>query len=256
MYVAFLDESGFTTDWKKGIEEQPFYVLATVLFKVDDLPRIYGDIRRDFKGFKIPAQGRPLGLGFEVKASDIARGTGRWGKNNRQRNQVRDLLLSAPEEYGGVAIVVVIDKQAHIDTYPSPDNPYGLAVKFTFERLQKFLERKEDYALCIYDQNTLYEDDIKVQHAELVTGGSRIKYVSDYYSQVVVYTHDLDRVIELSMGFSENSLGLQVADFFATMTYQYYKGGKPGECGWWDLLYESLDRRGGRVLGIGLKEFP
>lgn len=255
MYQVFLDESGFTTDWKAGIEQQPFYVLAAALFRANNLPEVYSSVRDYVGEIDIPQHGESMGLGTEIKASDIARGTGWWGNHNDERNEVRRLFLSAPNRFGGQAIVVVIDKAAHLDRYPTPKNPYMLALKLVFERLQKFLERVGGHASCIYDQNTLIAGDVTEHHARLVREGSTIRYFSDYYGDHV-YTHKLDRILDLSLGISENSVGLQIADFFATMTYQYFKGGKPDRCGWWDVLHSSLDRRAGRVDGIGLKEFP
>lgn len=68
--------------------------------------------------------------------------------------------------------------------------------------------------------------------------------------------NSVDRIVELSFGQSENSIGIQIADFFATMTYNYVRHGKPAGCGWWSLLEESLYRKNKNLLGWGYKEFP
>jgi hypothetical protein len=73
---------------------------------------------------------------------------------------------------------------------------------------------------------------------------------------VFEFSLPIQRIIELSFGTSANSIGLQVADFFSSMTNSYYKSGKPSNCGWWNLLTESLHKKDGKLLGIGLKEFP
>ncbi|WP_041437928.1 hypothetical protein [Thermodesulfobium narugense] len=66
----------------------------------------------------------------------------------------------------------------------------------------------------------------------------------------------IDRIIEFHSGRSKNSIGLQITDFFATMTYSYNKDGKPSPCEWWDKLELSLYRKDGQLQGVGYKYFP
>ena len=118
----------------------------------------------------------------------------------------------------------------------------------------------DDIAYSIHDRNKRLEEDIHQNIANLTYEGSRIIHYSDWYDQIIKYTYQINRVIELAFGDSRNSIGLQVADFFASMTYHYYKKDKPTSCGWWGTLVESLDRQdgdsNGELIGYGLKEFP
>src|SRR5207245_2054185 len=66
----------------------------------------------------------------------------------------------------------------------------------------------------------------------------------------------IERVQDLLFVTSSHSLGLQVADYFATMTYCYLRDGRPSPCGWWDTLKASLHTRFGALDGVGLKIFP
>ncbi len=86
--------------------------------------------------------------------------------------------------------------------------------------------------------------------------GSWISLWNNPYNNIVAYKLNIDRIVEFSLGKSENSIGIQIADFFATMTYFYYKDEKPSPCGWWDTLVSSLHKKDGKLEGIGLKEFP
>jgi len=165
-------------------------------------------------------------------------------------------MLKAPKEYGGTAFVVVINKLAHRERYAYPADPYQLSLEFIFERLQMYLSDINDYGICVYDQNKRLEDALQNTATVLLREGSDLIYFSRFYHSLVIKTLPIDRIVEFSLGRSENSIGLQIADFFATMTYTYVKDGKPSPCGWWDELESSLYRKDGQLLGVGYKEFP
>jgi hypothetical protein len=255
--MVFLDEAGYTPDWKSGIEEQPYYVLSAVSVPVDILPSAYDTVRKEIEDMKLPGQRTPLGRGFEIKARDVAQGSGWWRDHNEERNQVRDLMLSFPKNFDGTAFVVIVDKKAHLYKYAFPEDPYLLALQFIFERLEFFLRDNDDFGYCVYDQNKRLEKAIQAQANQLMVEGSHgIRYWGNIIVLPFEFTLEIGHILEISFGDSRYSIGLQVADYFATMTYTYYKSGKPAKCGWWELLLESLHRKDGKLLGIGLKEFP
>ena len=256
MQIIFLDESGFSRDWKKQIDGQPFYVLSAVCIPMSSVPPAYDKVRREINEISLPGQKKPLGRAFEIKARDIAQGTGWWRDHNDERNRVRDLFLSFPQKAGGTAFVVVVNKEAHLNKYAFPDNPYLLSFQFILERIEMYLRDGDDFAYCIYDQNERLEQDLQERANWLLTEGSRGIYHSQLWNEVFEFALPIERIIELSFGTSANSIGLQVADFFSSMTSSYYKSGKPSDCGWWNLLTESLHKKGDKLLGVGLKEFP
>jgi hypothetical protein len=102
----------------------------------------------------------------------------------------------------------------------------------------------------------MLESETQDHTVDLIRDGSHLIYASRILDTLVIKRFRLSHLLELSLGASKSSIGLQVADYFATMTYYYYKEGKPSPCGWWDTLVASLHTRDGQLLGIGLKEFP
>ncbi len=256
MQLIFLDESGYSRNWKRQINEQPFYVLSAVCLPVGNVPAAYQRLSTEIGEMNLPGQQQPLGRGFEIKARDIAQGSGWWRNHNDERNQVRGLFLSFPQQEGGAAFVVVVDKAAHLDRYAFPENPYLLSLQFIMERLQRYLDDCDDYGYCVYDQNDRLTKCLQEHTDLLLAEGSRGVYFDQLWGEFFEFILPIERIIELSFGNSKSSIGLQVADFFATMTNTYYKSGKPANCGWWNLLTQSLYQRNGRLLGIGLKEFP
>lgn len=258
MYAIFMDESGYSSNWQSDMEKQPYYVLAAICLPCDNLVSVYDAIRKKIHdlGLKIKGAKEPLGLGFEIKASDIARGAGYWRRNNRKRNVVRNTMLSAPAQYGGTAFVAIIDKAAHKNRYTNPADPCRLSFEFICERLQHFLTDVNNYGIIIYDQNKRYEHTLQNDAASLVRNGSLLLYQSRYLQTMVMKQFRISRVIEFTTGNSKNSVGLQIADFYATSTYRYFKSKKPVHCGWWRTLRSSLYRKGNKLYGVGCKIFP
>ena len=197
----------------------------------------------------------PLGRGFEIKASEIAKGKGWWRAHNAQRNEVRKSMLSFPEGNGDAAIVVVIDKNKHHNKYALPDPPHEIAFKFMFERIQWYLIDQDDVGMCIYDQTKFLDDEMHEASTDLIRDGSTITYQSDVFGYITK-NFQIDRIIEFCLGKSDNSIGLQVADYYAHFTYQYFKNGKPEKCGWWNTIKTNLYKKNGEILGYGLKVFP
>lgn len=124
-----------------------------------------------------------------------------------------------------------------------------------FERIQWFLLDQQAFAVCAYDQTKFLDDDQHNASMGLMRDGSTVSYWSEYYGHVSE-KFAIDRVKEFYLGKSENSLGIQVADYSATFGYQYFKGGRPNKCGWWETISKSLYKKDGKVEGFGLKVFP
>jgi len=255
MYAVFIDEAGFSWNWKEEVDQQPFYVLSAVMLPMDKLASTYNALRERVNELKIPGlDSQKLGRGIEIKAKDVDSGQGYWHNNEEHRNQVRDLFLSAPSEHGGNAIVVVVDKQAHIQKYVDPQEPHDLALQFLFERLQSYLEEKNSECICFFDRTT--RDEFLINSAtKLTMRGSHITYWSQFYSNYVEKWLPIPRILEFYIQDSKYSLGIQIADFFARYTYSKRKSGRDDYSGW-DLIEQSLYKRDGKLKGFGYKEFP
>jgi hypothetical protein len=256
MKLIFVDESGYTPDWRSDMAQQPHYVVSAVCVPAEKYRKMCDEMRAIVSGLGIPFAKMPLGQGFEIKAREIVRGGGWWKDHEDARNAIRDVMLGAPAVYGGQAICIVIDKAKHQATYYSPEDPYDLAHQFLLERMQWNLARCDADGYCVWDQNKRIEDTLHEHSASLIREGSGIEYFSGYFGTTVAYKFKVDRILEVSMGQSEYSVGLNVADFFASMTAAYFKQGRRSSCGWWNVLERSLDRKGGVLDGAGLKVFP
>jgi hypothetical protein len=255
MKLIFLDESGYSKNWENDIAEQPFHVLSAIAVDCDQYNSLSKDLRDKIESIEDLELEYPLGRGFEIKANEVSKGKGWWKKHNRQRNEVRDSMLSFPENEDDTGFIVVIDKEKHQNKYAFPDPPHEVAFQFMFERIQWYLLDQDDVGICIYDQTKFLDDDMHEASADLMRDGSSVSYQSEFFGYVSK-KFQIDRVIEFSLGRSENSIGIQVADYYAHFAYQYYKKEKPAGCGWWDRIRSNLYQKNGEVKGYGLKVFP
>jgi len=256
MYVVYMDECGFSFNWKEDIGEQPFYVLSAVAIPVKNVRLAYEDVRQSLGNLGIPGlDPHSVGWGEEIKAKELDRGEGYWSKNELHRQQIRELFLSIPCKYSGVSFIVVINKQRHIEKYVNPEDPDKLAIQFVLERLQGFLESENDVAICLFDK-TKRESLIRNTVTELIKDGSWITYWSDFYQMFITKQLLISRILEFHMADSGYSIGLQVADFFARHAYSWRKNNKDPHYPGWELIKQSLYTHDGKVNGWGYKEFP
>lgn len=256
MKLVFFDESGYSKSWLEDMDKQPFHVLAGFLVDANDYVNSCEALRTEVQNINLDKLPYPLGLGFEIKAQEIAKGSGWWKSHNDERNRLRELMLSFPTSSSGVGFLVVIDKLAHAKKYNNPEPPHKIAFQFIFERLQWYLIECKEHAVCIYDQTKFLDDDLHKASMGLMRDGSSLTYWSDFYQGQVNSKFQIDRIKEFYLGLSENSLGIQVADYLSTFGYQYFKGGCPQDCGWWETLSNSLYKKNGKADSFGLKVFP
>lgn len=256
MHIVYIDESGFALDWQASIQDQPFYVLAAIAIPVTNLRTMYENVRQGLNDLDLPGiNARLIGLGEEMKAKDLDSGSGYWRGHEEHRGAVRDLMLSVPKSCSGCAFLIIVDKAKHLRKYTSPDEPDTLALKFLFERIQAFLEEKDSFAICIFDRNKR-EQALLTAAKNLILDGSFVSYWSPFYKTYIERILPLERILEFHTEDSRYSLGLQVADFYARISYSWRKNGKKADYPGWALIREQLYTRGSRVTGWGYKEFP
>ncbi len=255
MYLIFIDESGNSLKWEADQEQQPFYVLSALMIESDEYRRLSKETRDAFSNLEIERYEYPIGRGFEIKAREVVKGNGWWAKNKQIRDSVRDHMLEFPIKGGGLAFLVVIDKKKLSTQYTQPQEPSQLAIKYLFERLQRALSLKQDIGICIFDQAHKIDDEMHSTTNSLMRDGSSLSYLEWDYGYVEGMIK-INRIIEFCLGKSENSLGLQVADYFATYAFQYFKSRNEEKCLWWETIKKSLYKQGNRIDGIGLKIFP
>jgi hypothetical protein len=255
MYVVFVDESGYQQNWAEeaSIKQQPVYVLSAVAIHSGDVQQVYETIRNGLNQLNLGIDVQYLGRGKEIKANDVDKGGGFWGNNPSLRDQVRQIYLN---QQATTYFVVCIDKARHRDKYAFPEDPTLLGLRFLFERIQGFLNEKEQPGFVLIDYNKPLEPELREHSSQLLIEGSGGIAASRFYESTY-YTWYLKmlNVIEIHFGDSKYSLGLQIADFLARHTYSWWKSGKGQGYPGWNYIEPKLYRYPCHH-GWGYKEFP
>ena len=257
MRIAYIDECGFALNWQESIKDQPFYVLAAALFDMVRVQEMFSSLQAEIERIRLKEISGTLGRGMEIKARDVDAGSGYWSLHPEHRAKVRKIMLSAPAKYGGTVFIVIINKQLHFEQYVTPEDPSLLALQFLLERIQIPLQREDDRVICVCDQNRSYEPKIVEAVESLAAEGSMIFYHSRVLDQFVQKRISFPEILEFHFGQSQNSVGLQIADFIARVTYSWRKRDKVDTYPGWSDIHESLYRNEeGKLEGFGYKEFP
>lgn len=254
MRLLFLDESGYAHNWKENVEQQRFHVLGGLIVEAAQYFRLCTHVRAELAKLPLEVKSPPIGQGFEIKAREVARGNGWWKHNVPQRNAVRDLMLGAPAKFGGVGFLVVIDKKTLLEKYAFPDAPHKIALRYLLERVEWKLRELNDHCVGVYDQSKVLDDEVHNASAEILREGS--SWIRESIYGRFKAELRMGNVHEMYLGNSENSLGLQFADYLATFAYQHFKNGRPADCGWWATLEAGLYSKDNKLDGYGLKVFP
>ncbi len=255
MYLVFVDECGYQKDWKKrkNIQQQPLHVAAAVAIHSNDIGQVYETICSEVKNLQLPhTNADALGKREEIKASSIDRGEGFWGENHQLREEVRRIYLDHAQV---TYFVVCIDKDRHMKTYSTPEDPADLALKFALERIQGFAEENNEKALVLIDSNKREEAEQRSKLAWLLRLGSTGFGVSRFYGTFYQWNLQMADVLEIHFGDSKYSLGLQIADFVARHTYSWWKNGKQPNYPGWRFIGPRLWKYPNHQ-GWGYKAFP
>ena len=257
MYLIFVDESGYQEDWSQdsAIRQQPFHVVSAVAVPSDNLHEVYTAIRSGVAQLNLPkTDAQALGKGQEIKASQVDRGEGFWGKNQVLRDKVREIYLSL-DQHKVTYFAVCIDKKTHKERYSSPENPSNLALRYLLERLQWFLREKDQNGYVIIDQNKRQEPTQRSFLGWLLQFGSGGKALSRLYGTLYEWKLEMSNIVEIHFGDSKYSLGLQIADFVARHVYSWRKKGKDPDYPGWRFIEPRLYGYP-EYEGRGYKEFP
>jgi len=255
MYVIFIDECGYRPNWKEenAIKEQPVYVVSAVAIPSDNVHSVYEAIRDCISRLGLPeTDANALGKGQEIKAKDVDRGKGSWGKNQELRDKVRRIFL---DQSAATYLVVCIDKARHSKKYVDPEDPANLGLQFLLERIEGFLNAQSKQGLVIVDANKRLEAQQRERLGQLLPEGSCGIAISRLDGIPYEWHLTLDNIIEIHFSDSRYSLGLQMADFVARHTYSWWKSGKNQDYPGWSFILPRLSKHPNHD-GWGYKEFP
>lgn len=244
-YIIYVDESG-DHSLSNVNPEYPVFVLAFCIFH----KRHYAEaIIPALTQFKFEHFGHDM---LVLHEHDIRKEKNGFNFCNREgKNAFMAELGNIIERHNFIIISVAIDKQRLADKYPSPHNPYHIALKFCLERLFYFLKEKNQHGL---NTHVVVENRGKKEDNELELEFRRICDGSNGHG----------RRLPFDLIFADkktNSPGLQVADLIARpIGLHIIRPHQANKA--FDVLENKLYSKNGRqgagsgYEGYGLKCFP
>lgn len=244
-FVLFMDESGDHN--LVSIDRNfPIFCLAGCVFE----RKYYKEtVRPQVDDFKLRFWGRTDVI---LVSSRIRKHSGDFAflNDEQKRSDFYDAVNALINNLSFTIIAVVILKQSHLGQYGSQaQNPYSLSLEFIMERYSMLMAAKgprEDGYMMAESRGKLEDGLLKNVYQEMSVKGTRYRNLSNISS----FWMEKKEV---------NIAGLQVADLvaypIATKIFRPMQENKA-----FDILvpkiYAAPKRKGGYILGYGLKVFP
>jgi hypothetical protein len=238
-FLFYVDESGNSDLKGKGLNDQPFLVMAAV--GIQD--RMWHAMEQSFLEFA-----RRLGVataggaGSEVKGREVYR-------NPTLPAALTDLLRSVDP----IIIACVIDKPAFANQNAFPD-PYVKAHEFLVERIDRWAEERNEIAMIVMDSRGGDEDRMRRLHRHFLTHGTSYQRIRFCIEQPFFVDSRL-------------TTGVQIADVAAYIigraireAVQMHRDGQDPRSAFLDARFASLApylrKVQGEVDRYGLKIWP
>jgi len=247
MYLLFLDASGhseFPPPYGRG--KDTYYVLAGLAIKADRWFEAYTGLNQLCREY-FPS----CWSGIEVHYGDLINKRGVWDRlTDKQRKEFADEVFKLIFQIEPTLFGIVINKVRHFEAYKEPESPRQLAVRFMVPRFSKFLQRKEELGLMVYDSETITTDR---PLREFLTRGRLHGVVRaanwDFNPDAMFQTQNrLEGIIETIFFLeSKNSPGIQLTDFCAYAIWSKYERSNGNR---FKEIYDLFDRADGKVYGL------
>ncbi len=249
MYFFYFDESGNAKMNLRSLTVYPWFTLGAIGFHDSQWKRLDQSITA-LKAQTFPGV-NPEDV--EIKSTYIRS----WGTTKekwpwteemvtRQRlMQFVDGFYALYEAFDMTLFFAVVDKVAHSKRYRSPRHPYEYAFTVILERLDYFLDEREDIGLCFLDEFKDMERKVISRYIWYRKGGTWVK-------------GSIDNIVEPPTFLnSRSSQMISLADVVAYNTYRRFRENDPT----YSFFVRTRDRiysrpNSNQIWGAGLKVLP
>lgn len=156
--------------------------------------------------------------------------------------RINDIIDAIPM----TVIASAIHKPNHVQQYAYPADPYKISLQFCVERLQRFLQERNQLGgtthLLVERRGKPEDDALELEFRRICDGAS--------------YAGQITNLDIRFMDKKHNSTGLQIADLVAYPINRHVMNpAQPNQA--YDVVQQKFRRSaGGVVMGYGLKIFP
>jgi hypothetical protein len=215
MFIFYVDESGSPTGHSEPLldGQTPLFVIASLAFRAPhwrQLDRAYRDLKVKFFSTEIGTRRPEL---YEVKGSDLIRP---GNKTSRRRLVFLEKTLALCKNYEGAGFAVIFRKTPIEPT--SKTSMYNMGLQYGVERFSHFLDETAEGlnpTVSPYDAQGIIVADSRMRNLDLNVA---ILHLSFIFGNPV--GQRCERIVEApTFTFSELSVGVQLADIFASAIY-------------------------------------
>lgn len=243
MQLLYLDASG-NDDWPPPIGKSPtkFYVLAGLAIKPENWETAFREVAELIKDYFPDPNKRPK----ELHYSNLIARKGPYGLlSESERKELADRVFRTTRKIKPTMFAVVVDKLRHYDKYKRPEPPKQLAFRFIAPHFSKFLQRRKDVGIMIYDTEQARSDMFLRLFLERAR---KAGIVLQTWEDPLRTQNRLDNVVE-SLFFLESELSpiIQLTDFCAYAIFSKYERGKDER---FKEIYDLFDRDNSNVWGL------
>jgi len=158
-----------------------------------------------------------------------------------------DAVYDLITEIEPTIISIVVDKEKYFAKYAQPDPVKHTSFQYLMDRYEKFLSRRDSYGVLVYDYEGKRDKYIRkmLEEARLI-GSFDYRFLTYWKYKRITET--------IFFTESENSIGLQLADFVAYAILVCYE---KKYCERFNQLQPLFDRDpSGSIENYGLKVIP
>lgn len=248
MYTLYLDGSG-DPGWYPpyGTSELKWYVLGGVAIDDSMIDPINEDVSDIISKYSQLAE-CPI---KELKYSALIAGNKDYGYDQLtklQRKQMADEVFHLIHEYRPPLFATAIHKNEHYEKYRTPHDPLLLSFRFTVTKFDKFLAENNENGMIFMDSESLQvKKSMKAIIEEARIDGIFLRGANSQYndgpnSKLFALTNNLD------FNVSENSPGIQLADFCSHAVWRNFERAQGGRFSQIQYLFQSSNNGATRLV--------
>ncbi len=243
MQLLYLDASG-GDDWPPPIGKSPtkFYVLTGLSITPESWDTAYQGVTGLIAKYFPDPDKRPR----ELHYTELIARKGRYGLlSDAQRKDLADEVFQITSRLKPTLFAVVVDKSRHYAKYSTPEHPKQLALRFLATHFSKFLQRKGELGLMIYDTTQGRNDAFLRVFLEKARASGMVLQT---WEDPLRTQNRLNNIVE-SIFFLESDLSpvIQLVDFCAYAIFSKFEHGKKDR---YDQIHDFFDRDDGNVWGL------
>jgi len=248
MHLLYLDASG-DPGWPPpyGRSNNKWYVLAGICLE----EKTWDPVNEEFKQLVEKYFPDPSTKPGELKYSELHSGVPPYDQlSESERKQLADDIFELIIRWNPVLFATAINKKKHKERYgESAFSPVICSLRLIAPRFEKYLERIDGKGILVMDAEQSRREK---KMRRLISEGRKYGIVLKSISNPFLTNTRLPRIVEgIMFVYSEDSPGIQLADFCSHATWLHFEKSKSDRFNQIEHLFDSHQ---GKIYGLKVWE--